>query len=68
MAGTLSLKSVNSAPKQLSRTGLTIPIIIVFLIGFFFVSSLKVRVVYSTAPSNSGLSEAKKKKEQKKTS
>ncbi|GAA5798451.1 hypothetical protein EDC94DRAFT_593768 [Helicostylum pulchrum] len=53
MAGTLSLKSVNSAPKQLSRTGLTIPIIIVFLIGFFFVSSLKVRVVYSTAPSNS---------------
>ncbi|KAG2195844.1 hypothetical protein INT47_012385 [Mucor saturninus] len=50
MAGTQ--KSAIIAPKPFIKNGLSIPIIIVFFIGFFFVSSLKIRVVYSS-PSTS---------------
>lgn len=55
MAGTISPKATSTTPKQFGRNGLMIPFIIIFIIGFFFVSSLKIRVVYSTAStSNSG--------------
>jgi hypothetical protein len=59
MAGaTSSLKSPTTQPKQFNRNLPSVAILIIFFIGFFFVSSLKIRVVYSTPSSSSSTTAA----------
>lgn len=57
MAGAIpSNKVPTTQPKKFNRNYLNLPILIIFFIGFFFVSSLKIRVVYSTPSASTGAS------------
>lgn len=53
MAGPLSTQKISATPtKQFSKKNmLSIPILVIFFIAFFFVSTLKIRIVYSTTSS-----------------